>query len=75
MQNELYALNEDMQEETASCKKYRFQNSKVKKALATVILSVFTVTCVLPTAIFAENEEQIADLQERMEQIEQEQLA
>ena len=75
LQNELYTLNEDMQEETASCKKYRFQNSNVKKALAIAILSIFTVTCVLPTAIFAENEEQIADLQERMEQIEQEQLA
>ena len=72
LQKDLYTLNEDMQEENASCKTYRFQNNRMKKALATAILSVFTITCVLPTAIFAANEDQIANLQEEWRDIQQE---
>ena len=75
MQNNLYDFSHDIQEDTASCEKHIFKNSKVKRAVATAILSVFTITCVLPTAVFAANESEITDLQERMEQIEEQEVA
>ena len=75
MQNNLYDFSHDIQEDTASCEKHIFKNSKVKRAVATAILSVFTITCVLPTAVFAANESEITDLQERMEQIEELEVA
>ena len=75
MQNDLYALNDAIQEEPALHEKNIFRNNKVKKAVATAILSVFVITCVLPSAVLADNEAEIAELQERMEQIEQEQVA
>ncbi len=75
MQNTLYDFSHDIQEDTSSCEKHIFKNSKVKRAVATAILSVFTITCVLPTAVFAANESEITDLQERMEQIEEQEIA
>lgn len=47
---------------------------KFKKSIAVAVLSVFTLTCVMPITAFATNEDEINALQERMEQIEQEQI-
>lgn len=77
MQKNLNLLQDSTQEAKASCEKNMFHNSKVKKAVATAVLSVFAITCAMPVAAFATNDNDgaIADLEERMEAIEQEQLA
>ncbi len=48
---------------------------KVTKAVAAAVLSVFTVTCVLPSAAFATNSDEINALQDRVEAIEQDKIA
>ncbi len=75
MQKNLDSFQDNVYEESVSNNKNIFNHHKVKKAVATAILSVFTITCVLPTAVFATNETEITDLQERMEQIEEQEVA
>ena len=74
MQKYLYESNENSQETEVSYEMHIFKSSKVKKIVATAILSVFAITCVLPSAVFATNEDEIAELTEQWREIQQEEI-
>ncbi|MBR2009521.1 MAG: peptidoglycan DD-metalloendopeptidase family protein [Peptococcaceae bacterium] len=74
MQDLLNEIQMDSAEGKSCCEKATRRKYKIRKTIAAAVLSAFTLTCVMPMAAFATNEDEIADLQEEWREIQAEQV-
>ena len=74
MQDLLNEIQMDSAEGKSCCEKATRRKYKIRKVIAAAVLSAFTLTCVMPVAAFATNEDEIADLQEEWREIQAEQV-